>query len=159
MKKPAPLTSLLLLFLPLLLGSVTAMLTGGIGESYRTLSKPPLSPPGIVFPIVWGILYLLMGISAYLIYRKCLEKEQSLLRPMIPFSAQLLLNICWTFLFFGFQCYLLGSVWVLLMIAAIIWMIVVFYRLSPTAAFLQIPYLLWCCFAAYLSFGVYFLNR
>ena len=157
MKKTSPIVSGFLLFFPIIIGSVPALFLE-IGDSYRSFEKPPFSPPGIVFPIVWTLLYLLMGISSFLIYKKCKEEKLPLLPALVPFYLQLLLNVFWTFLFFGLGAYLLGALWIFAMIAVILWMISRFRQIDRIAAVLQIPYLLWCCFAAYLSLGVYLLN-
>lgn len=157
MKKISPIAAGFFLLFPLAAGSVPALFLE-IGESYRLVQKPPLSPPGVVFPIVWTVLYLLMGVSSFLVYRKSLLKELRLLPVLTPFYLQLFFNVLWTVLFFGLKAYLLSSFWIVAMIALILWMIVRFWSVDRTAAALQLPYLLWCCFAAYLSFGVSILN-
>ena len=148
---------ILLALLPLAAGALSGLAVQN-GQRYMQLQKPPLSPPGIVFPIVWSILYVLMGVGFYLANRGSEQKGISQSKILVPYLVQLFLNACWSFLFFGLGLYWLGAFWVLALIASIVWMMKAFYKSSPAAAYLQIPYLAWCCFAAYLSFGVAVLN-
>lgn len=142
------------ILIPLLVGSLSALFSGGM-SSYPELNQPPLSPPSWVFPVVWTILYILMGISSYIIYESDhFYKEEAL----IIYGIQLFFNFFWSILFFRFSLYLLSFLWLLAMILLIIVMIRKFREISPLAALLQIPYLIWCIFAAYLNFGVYLLN-
>ena len=122
---------------------------------YSTLEKPPLSPPGILFPIVWSILYILMGISLYIVSESETRKEENYLIYII----QLVVNSLWTLLFFGLNLQLLSFLWILLLIVLVVVMIISFYQTNKLAGLLQIPYLLWLLFAAYLNFGIYILNR
>ena len=119
--------------------------------------QPPLSPPGWVFPIVWTILYALMGISAVKIWQTPVSKERA--RGLNLFVAQLVLNFFWSLIFFNAQAYGLAFVWVLVLWAAVLAMILEFRKVDPFAARLQIPYLLWLTFTAYLALGVWVLNR
>lgn len=122
---------------------------------YSSLEKPPLSPPGIIFPIVWSILYILMGISLYIVSEENYRKEENYLIYII----QLVVNSLWTLLFFGFNLQFLSFFWIILLIVLVITMIISFYQTNKIAGLLQIPYLLWLLFAAYLNFGIYILNR
>jgi len=122
---------------------------------YSSLEKPPLSPPGILFPIVWSVLYILMGISLYIVSEYEYRKEENYLIYII----QLVVNSLWTLLFFGFNLPLLSFLWILLLIVLVIVMIISFYKTNKWAGILNIPYLLWLMFAAYLNFGIYLLNR
>ena len=124
-------------------------------ENFKKANKPPLTPPDFVFPIVWTLLFILMGISAYMIYR---SDKQGKTQALIAYGIQLLVNFFWPIFFFHFSAYLLSSIWILLLWLLIILMIKLFYPICKTAALLQIPYLLWVIFAAYLNFGVYLLN-
>ena len=144
---------LIALAIPLAVGGLATLLSGGMGE-YRQLVQPPLSPPGWVFPIVWSILYLLMGYSSYRVYTSGKNVEGALRL----YGAQLLFNFLWPIVFFGFQWYL-GAFIVLL----ILWILVLltlraFTAIDETAGDLLIPYILWITFAGYLNMGVYFLN-
>lgn len=124
-------------------------------ESFKKSNKPPLTPPDFIFPIVWTLLFILMGISAYIIYR---SDKQGKSKALIVYGIQLLVNFFWPIFFFNFSAYLFSFIWILLLWLLIILMIKLFYPISKTAALLQIPYLLWITFAAYLNFGVYLMN-
>ncbi len=118
--------------------------------------KPPLTPPGIVFPIVWSILYLLMGIGAARVYRTPASNARS--KALGVFLLQLVVNFFWSILFFNAKAYGFALLWLLLLWGMIIWMIRLFYRVDRPAAWMQVPYLLWVTFAAYLNYGVWMLN-
>ena len=122
----------------------------------EAVAQPPLSPPAIVFPIVWGILYALMGISAARIRLSEPSEERS--RGLNPFIVQLIINFFWSLIFFNAGAYGFAFIWILLLWALVLWMILTFRKVDPIAAWLQIPYLLWLTFAAYLNFGVMTLN-
>lgn len=122
----------------------------------ETVLQPPLSPPAIVFPIVWSILYALMGISAARISLAPESIDRS--RGLNLFVIQLIVNFFWSLVFFNAQAYGFAFLWLLLLWALVLWMIAVFRRVDPLAAILQIPYLAWLTFAAYLSYGVWQLN-
>ena len=140
-----------------LLGGLSGWLTKDGMELYRTaIVKPPLSPPGIVFPIVWTILFALMGIGAARIYLSPVSKDRS--RAIDIFLLQLGFNFFWSTIFFTLQNFGLALIWLLILWLLIIWMIQAFRRIDPLSAWLQIPYLLWVTFAAYLNFGVWRLN-
>ena len=124
-------------------------------STYNTLNKPPLSPPSIVFPIAWSILYLLMGISIYIIMQ---SKRKLKKNARLIYYIQLVTNALWTPIFFGFKEYFLAFLWILMLIVFVITMILTFYKISKKAAYIQIPYLLWLLFASYLNFGVFVLN-
>lgn len=122
-----------------------------------SIVKPPLSPPAIVFPIVWGILYALMGVGAARVY---LSPGSALrTRGLRLFWLQLAFNFVWSILFFNLEAFGLAFVWLVILWALILMMIVTFSKVDRLAALLQIPYLLWVSFALYLNFGVWLLNR
>ena len=139
-------------------GALSGWLTRAASKAYsETILKPPLSPPGMVFPIVWSILFALMGIGAARIYLMPASNARS--RALGIFLLQLGVNFFWSILFFNLGRYGLALLWLFLLWGLVVWMIVAFYRLDRPAALLQIPYLLWITFAAYLNFGVWMLNR
>ena len=123
--------------------------------TYSSISKPDFSPPSYVFPIVWTILYVLMGISSYIIYDSDSPAKG---RALKIYMLQLFFNFCWSIIFFRFNLYLFALIWLIVLIALICLMIKEFYKISPLAAYLQIPYLLWCVFAALLNFLIYKMN-
>ncbi len=118
---------------------------------YNSLVQPPLSPPSIVFPIVWTILYVLMGISYYLL-KNSSKKEK------IIYFVQLGVNALWSLFFFIGKFYLFSFIWIILLDVLVIFMIGIFYQNSKISGYLQIPYLIWILFATYLNLGIYVLN-
>ncbi|MDF2656571.1 MAG: tspO [Bacillota bacterium] len=137
-------------------GTLAGFLTMNSMEAYDAVSKPDLVPPNWVFPIVWTILYILMGISAYLVYVSESPYRNSALRI---YAIQLAMNFLWSIIFFNLQMYLLAFIWLLLLVVMIVFMILSFYQVNKTAAYLQIPYLLWVLFAGYLNLSIYLMNR
>ena len=121
-----------------------------------TIIKPPLSPPAILFPIVWSVLYALMGIGAARI-SLCPPSAQRK-RALYLYAAQLAFNFFWSIIFFRFQAFGFALIWLLILWALILWMILAFRKLDTLAGGLQIPYLLWVSFAGYLNAGVLLLN-
>ncbi len=144
--------------LPLLVGGLAGILTGGGMRQFEVLNKPPLSPPGWLFPIVWTILYVLMGLASYLVAEAGADEAETD-KALSIYYYQLVVNFLWPVFFFNFQWYLVAFVWIILLWILIILMIRSFYNISKTAAYLCIPYLIWVTFAAYLNFGIWWLNR
>lgn len=142
------------ILIPLATGVLSTLLSGNM--SYNPLNKPAFSPPGYIFPVVWTILYILMGVSFYLIYVSAAPGKEKALRI---YWIQLIFNFFWSIIFFRLSLYLPAFLWLIILIVLIAVMIYLFYKISPLAAYLQIPYLLWCLFAAYLNFSIYLLNR
>ena len=145
------------LAIPLAVGGASALLTHESMEFYETVDKPAFAPPGTVFPIVWTILFLLMGVSAYLVwtqYRAPLRR-----RALWVYAIQLAVNFVWPLLFFRARAFLAAFVWLLALLVLIAVMIGLFCRIRRAAGLLQIPYLLWSIFAAALNLGVWLLNR
>ena len=122
-----------------------------------TIVKPPLSPPALVFPIVWTILYALMGIGAARIWLLPASRERTV--SLRLFLIQLAVNFFWSIIFFNLQAFLFAFLWLVLLWILIVWMTLSFRELDRPAALLQLPYLLWVAFAGYLNFGVWMLNR
>ncbi len=148
-------TLLVSILIPLAVGQISAMLTQNGLSSFSQINMPALMPPFFIFPIVWTILYILMGISSYIVFASHSHYKKSALQW---YFVQLFLNFMWSIIFFNLQNYLASFILLLVLIACIIIMIVQFYRVKPIAAYLQIPYLLWCIFAAYLNFQIIILN-
>lgn len=138
-------------------GVLAGWLTRDSMELYTMqIVQPPLSPPGIVFPIVWTLLYGLMGIGAGRITQA--EPGSKRNRALNVFIAQLIVNFFWSLFFFRAQAFGFSFLWILLLWALIVVLILSFRQIDRTAAALQIPYLLWVTFAAYLNLGVWLLN-
>ena len=148
---------LICLAIPLGVGGLAALLSGGM-ESYQVMNQPPLSPPGWVFPIVWSILYLLMGYASYRILGS--EAEPGIIKKALTYyGIQLALNFLWPLIFFGLQWYWLAFIWLLILWVFIYLTMYQFGQIDDTAENLLIPYLLWVTFAGYLNFGVALLNE
>ena len=127
-------------------------------ELYKTqVVKPPLSPPAIVFPIVWGILYALMGIGIARVWLSARSEERA--DAIQVYLLQLAINFTWSIFFFNLRSYGGALTVLLILLGLIFWMIFRFRRVDRPAARLQIPYVIWVCFAAYLNAGVWLLNR
>ena len=141
-------------FKAILIPAIVGFLISG-SIDYNSLEKPLLSPPSMTFPIVWTILYILMGISYGILASNSLvdSKINSI------YYLQLLFNALWPIAFFLLKWRLFAFIWIIILAILIIIMIARFYEKHKTAAWLQVPYLLWTLFATYLNFGVYLLNR
>ncbi len=139
------------ILIALAVGAIAALLTRGSYSVYDQVVKPPFAPPRILFPIVWSILYILMGISAGRVQK---------ITGDVPFIywLQLAVNFIWPIIFFNMQAFLFAFVWLVLLWVLIIVMIVEFFRINKTAALLQIPYLLWVTFAGYLNLSIWLLS-
>lgn len=139
-------------------GGLSGWLSRKGTELYNTsIIQPPLSPPSFLFPIVWGALYGLMGIGAARIWLSPQSAERN--RGLNLFVIQLIVNFFWSLIFFNTQSFGFAFFWLLLLLLLVLWMILVFRKTDPLAAWIQIPYLLWLAFAAYLNLGVWYLNR
>ena len=141
------------LLLPIITGTIIGLIISSFID-YNSLVKPPLSPPGFIFPIVWSIIYILMGIS-YLIFKNnnfYTKKEDKV------YYTQLIVNLLWSIFFFVFKWRLFTIFWTILLLILVIYMIYLFYNKTKISAYLNIPYLLWLIFATYLTIGVYILN-
>lgn len=142
---------IVIIIITFVVGSFFSFFTMNNMDTFKELEKP-INVPGILFPIVWSILYLLMSISLYIV----IDKNRN---SLIIYSIQLIINSLWTLIFFGFGAYLLAFIWIILLLIAIVIMIAKFYNIDKKAVYLNIPYLLWVLFAAYLNLGIYLLNK
>jgi len=146
------------ILIPLVLGAVIGVLTmSGVTDWYRTLNKPWFTPPDYVFGPVWTVLYILMGISLYLVIMQGWENKP-VKNGSILFGAQLGVNLLWSLLFFGLHSPLAGLVCIVVLLTLILATIFTFYQLSKPAAVLLVPYLAWVCIATALNAGVVLLN-
>lgn len=149
---------LIWIILPEAVGALSGWLTRNGTQIYKAeAAKPPLTPPGIVFPIVWAVLFALMGIGAARVYLSPASAVRT--RGLRLFFLQLFFNFFWSILFFNLQRYGLALVWLVVLWVLILCMTLSFRSADRLAAWLQIPYLLWVAFAAYLNLGVWYLNR
>jgi len=142
------------ILIPVIVGAIVGFIISG-SIDYNSLQKPFLAPPSILFPIIWSILYVLMGVSYGIL------DSNSLVDSEINsiYYLQLLVNALWPIFFFVLKWRLFAFIWILLLLALIVVMIIRFYRKNKVAGLLQLPYLLWTTFATYLNLGVYLLNR
>ena len=142
------------ILIPLTVGTMSALFSGNM-SSYSNLNKPAFSPPGFIFPVVWTILYILMGASSYIVY---FSNSSNKSKALLLYCIQLFFNFCWSIIFFGLDLFLFAFIWLIALIFIIIIMIRQFLIVNPLSAYLQIPYLIWCIFAAYLNFSIFLLN-
>jgi translocator protein len=146
------------LLLPLGIGAIAGIFTSkAIAGWYATLNQPSFNPPNRVFGPVWTTLYIILGISLFLVWKLEAGKERN--QAILIFMVQLLLNFCWSFFFFYFKMIGLALVDIIALWIMIAVMLVRFYKLKPLAAYINIPYLLWVTFATALNIAYFFLNR
>jgi tryptophan-rich sensory protein len=139
-------------------GALSSFLTKDGVKIYNTsVMKPALSPPPLVFPIVWAILYALMGIGVTRVYLS--RSSRSRTAGIRLYLIQLGFNFLWSIIYFNLQAFGFAFFWLLILWGLIVWMTLTFYEVDHIAAYLQIPYLLWVLFAGYLNYGVWMLNR
>ena len=139
-------------------GALAGLISRNATKMYEMMAqKPPLSPPGWLFPVVWGIVYALMGIGAGIVTLAPPSKERS--RSLNLMVSQLIVNFFWPLLFFNAGAYGFSLLWLVILLALVVWMTLSFRTVSPLAAAMQIPYIFWLSFAAYLNAGVWYLNR
>lgn len=144
--------NLFYLFFPIAIGSIIGLIIKDYID-YTSLVLPPLAPPKILFPIVWSILYFILGISYYL-YRKDFNDKKTI----VIYYIQLAINFLWSIFFFLFKWRLFSILWIILLDFILLYFIKNFYEQKKISAYLNIPYLLWCFFATYLTIGIYLLN-
>lgn len=137
---------------------LSALVTKNNMSVYTDLNKPLLAPPMIVFPIVWNILFILMGISSALVYVKGKDDKQKRNEALRVYGLQLVVNFLWSIIFFNMRAYLFAFIWLIVLWLLIIYMIIKFHQISDTAAYLQLPYLIWVTFAGYLTLMIFILN-
>ena len=144
--------------IPLTVGIASAALTKDSMNIYGELNAPPLSPPGWLFPIVWSILFVLMGISSGMIYIDRKKNPEAAKRGLIYYAISLVLNFSWSIVFFNLQAAFFALLVLLVLLYSIIRTVLEYRKVKPIAAYLQIPYIIWVIFAGYLNAGIWFLN-
>ena len=144
--------------IPLAVGGLSAFLTRDAMESFERLNQPPLSPPMWLFPVVWTILYILMGIGSYLVLNSGGRYSGEKNKALTVYAVQLCFNFLWTIVFFNLGWYLFAFVWLVALWGLILWTFLLFLRQSPPAGWMLLPYLVWVAFAGYLNLGIYILN-
>ncbi len=147
------------ILIPLAVGFLASLLTMESMDIYTSLKTPPLSPPGWLFPLVWTTLYILMGISWALVRENRKLDRNAASCGLRYYTLSLIFNFLWSIVFFNLRWLLFSFVWLLILLYLIIRTILCYKKVSPLAAYLQIPYALWVTFAGYLNFALWFLNR
>ena len=143
--------------IPLAVGGLSSLLTKDNMIMFDYVKKPPLAPPDWLFPVVWSILYILMGIASYLVcVSDAPHKDKE--RALLLYGLQLAFNFTWSIIFFNLQEYLWALVWLAVLLLLVIITTVKFFEIDKRAGYLLLPYIAWLCFAAYLNWGVYALN-
>lgn len=140
-------------------GIISALLSRENMNIYEEVATPPLSPPSFLFPIVWTVLYILMGISAAMIYtdRKANLKQKE--SALFTYIASLIVNFLWSIIFFNIRAFFFAFIWLLLLLFLIISTILQYRKINKTASYLQIPYAVWVTFAGYLNLGIWAINK
>ena len=142
------------ILIPIIIGGLVGLLISNFID-YNSLQKPPLAPPSILFPIIWSILYILMGIAYGILESNKLVDSK--INNM--YYLQLFVNATWSIIFFILKWRLFAFIWIILLTILVIIMIVLFYKKNKLSGILNIPYLLWTLFASYLNFAIYILNK
>lgn len=140
-------------------GILSSLFTGSNMDIYNDIEKPALAPPSILFPIVWTALYILMGISAAIVYNNRSDDPAAAQKGLTTYAVSLAVNFFWSIIFFNMRAYLFAFVWLILLLYLIISTIIHYHKVSPLAAYLQIPYAVWVTFAGYLNFSIWLLNK
>lgn len=146
---------ILCIIIPLAVGFLTSLLTRSNMHIYESLNKPPLAPPGTIFPIAWSILYVLMGIGSYLVL---VQNDTMKKGALVVYGLQLAVNFSWPLIFFNTELYFLALLVLIILWLLVFVMIVAFLQVDVKAAWLQYPYLVWITYAAYLNLGIVILN-
>lgn len=149
---------IIFILIPLAVGGISGLLSRNGMQDFEMVTKPPLSPPSWLFPVVWTILYTLMGIASYLVFTSgAMQKTVGL--ALRVYALQLIFNFFWSLIFFNLQNYLLAFIWLILLLALMITNFILFFKILKPAGYLFIPYIIWVSFAGYLNLAIYFLNR
>ena len=141
------------IFFPLLVGSIVGLIISN-NIDYEVLRQPPLSPPSWLFPVIWSILYLLMGIGYYL-YNKNTGGDEKVSKI---YYLQLFVNALWSIIFFVWKLRFFAIVWIIILIILVVYLFILYYKEYKLSSYLLIPYIIWLLFATYLNIGVYLLN-
>lgn len=143
--------------IPLAVGIFSAFLTAGDMKAYETMARPPLSPPGWLFPIAWTVLYALMGLASYFVYSSDAEAAYKR-KTLTVYAAQLIMNMFWSTLFFTYERYLLSFIWLIAMWILILICVRRFFAIRREAGFMMTGLAVWTTFAAYLNLGTYIIS-
>ncbi len=147
---------LVIILITELVGVLSSLLSGNTEQIYTSFIKPPLSPPGWLFGVIWPILYLLIGIAAYIIYQAPQTPERK--KAITLYWVQLFVNFLWPIIFFRFEWYWISVIVILLLDVLVLITMIWFYNIKKMGGYLMMPYLLWILFATYLNIGIAVLN-
>ena len=145
------------IIIPLAVGGLSALLTMGSMRDFEALNKPPLSPPGWLFPVVWTALYVLMGVASYLVLETPSSSEEKK-RAFKVYFLKLAFNFLWSIIFFTLGAYEIAFAWLCVFLSLIVVTTVRFWRINKTAGILMLPYILWVLFAGYLNLAISYIN-
>ena len=146
------------LILTLGVGAIAGIFTSSaVTGWYATLHKPSFNPPDWLFGPVWTVLYIIMGISLFMIWNLEPSKERNI--ALLLFMVQLIVNFCWSFIFFHFKLIGPALIDIIILWISLVVMLILIYMIKPLAAYINIPYFLWVSFASVLNGAYYFLNR
>ena len=148
---------LIAVLIPILVGLSSAYLTGDDMTVYETMNRPALAPPGWVFPVAWTVLYIMMGLASYFVFVSETDAETKK-KALVLYGVQLLMNFCWSTLFFTFSRYLIALIWLLGMWLVILICMIRFYRIHRAAGLMMTALFLWTTFAAYLNLACYIMS-
>lgn len=151
-------TMIICVAIPVCVGLVSGFLTKNNMVVFDRINKPPLTPPSMVFPIAWAILYVMMGVASYFAITNCADGSQKL-TMLVPYAAQLILNFAWSLIFFNAEAYGVAFVCLVFMQILIIRTAIYYLSVSKLAFFMMLPYIVWVTFAGYLNLGIIVLNR
>ena len=156
--KPYIKTYVVAIAIPLTVGILSALFTKDNMDIYEEIIVPDIAPPSWLFPIVWTILYVLMGISSGLVYSNREREPEAARTGLTTYAVSLVINFAWSIIFFNANAFLLAFIWLILLLYTILRTIYYYYKVDKIAAFLQIPYALWVAFAGYLNFYIWLMN-
>ncbi|MBR3805222.1 MAG: tryptophan-rich sensory protein [Clostridia bacterium] len=144
--------------IPIGVGLLSTLFTKDNMNIYEELIVPNIAPPALVFPIVWTVLYTLMGVSSAMVYNRRITDTADVRSALTTYAVSLVINFGWSIIFFNANAFLLSFLWLILLLYFVIKTILEYKKIEPAAAYLQIPYALWVIFAGYLNIAIYFLN-
>ncbi len=150
-------TFAIFVLIPVILGFLSSFFVGDVGADYEMLFKPPLSPSSSIFPIVWTILYILMGIASYLVYTSDGPQDE-VQSALSLYFLSLAVNVVWPFIFFRLDAYFIALLWLVLLLVLVVAVTKRFFAISKVAGILMVPYVLWLIFAGYLNLFIYLYN-
>ena len=142
---------------PLLVGGLSAFASGSSMMSFAVLNKPSFAPPAWLFPVVWTILYILMGVASYIVVNSDANQDK-IKKAISVYAVSLVFNFFWSIIFFNMQQYLFAFFWLLALLFLVVYTAFLFYDISKKAGYLMIPYIIWLVFAGILNFAIFILN-